>query len=62
MDTVPTFPSVGLKEVTPVSLVIDKNGAVGQGAWQRGGACVKIVFKNARCCDVLSRQCYSRGS
>ena len=43
MDTVPTFPSVGLKEVTPVSLVIDKNGAVGQGVWERGGACVKIV-------------------
>ena len=29
MDTVPTFPSVGLKEVTPVSLVVDQNGAVG---------------------------------
>ena len=63
----PTFPFVGLKEVTLVSLVIKMARPQPRGCGKGGLACVfvRTLFINAvifRCCDVLSRQCYSCGS
>ena len=57
MDTVPTFHSVGLKEVTPVSFGNRQKWSRGAGAWQRGGACMKTV-----CFQILGVVTFCRDS